>query len=220
MDRARLALIWRGAFALVGWASVGLYYGLTLSGLTAAETATRTLHFFSFFTIQTNLLVAVALTLSVIGAGTSLGRWAASEGVRAGVTMYAVVVGLVYHFLLHATWNPRGLYQIANIGLHYVMPAAILIDWLVFTPNGRLRWLDAARWLAFPLLYSGWLLLLGAISGWYPYWFIDVAELGLGRTLLNLCGLLAFFGLMGLIVVAIDRTLGRRDRTARSVGPG
>jgi hypothetical protein len=59
-------------------------------------------------------------------------------------------------------------------------------------------------------------LLHGAIGGWYPYWFIDVAELGLGRTLLNLCGLLAFFGIVGLIVVAIDRTLGRRDRTPAS----
>jgi hypothetical protein len=216
MDRARIALIWRGLFAVVGWASVGLYYGLTISGLTPAETATRTLHFFSFFTIQTNLLVAVALTLPVIGAGTGPGRWAASEGVRAGVTMYAVVVGLVYHFLLHATWNPQGLYQVANISLHYVMPVAILFDWLVFTPNGRLRWIDAGKWLAFPLIYSVWLLLLGAFSGWYPYWFIDVPELGLGRTLRNLFGLLAFFGIVGLIVVAIDRTLGRRDRTAAS----
>jgi hypothetical protein len=216
MDRLRATLIWRGLFAVVGWASVGLYYVLTISGLTPAETATRTLHFFSFFTIQTNLLVALALTLPVIVARTRPGRWAASEGVRAGVTMYAVVVGLVYHFLLHATWNPQGLYQVANIGLHYVMPLAVLIDWLVFTPNGRLRWIDAGKWLAFPLIYSVWLLLLGAFSGWYPYWFIDVAELGLGRTLLNLCGLLAFFGVIGLIIVAIDRTLGQRDRTPAS----
>jgi hypothetical protein len=216
MDRLRATLIWRGLFAVVGWASVGLYYVLTISGLTPAETATRTLHFFSFFTIQTNLLVALVLTLPVIVARTRPGRWAASEGVRAGVTMYAVVVGLVYHFLLHATWNPQGLYQVANIGLHYVMPLAVLIDWLVFTPNGRLRWIDAGKWLAFPLIYSVWLLLLGAFSGWYPYWFIDVAELGLGRTLLNLCGLLAFFGVIGLIIVAIDRTLGQRDRTPAS----
>ena len=219
MDRSHAARIWRGVFAVVGWAALGLQYGLMIAGLSAAETATRTLHFFSFFTILTNLLVAVALTLPVIGAGTRLGRLASSEGVRAGVTMYAVVVGLVYHFLLHATWSPQGWSYVANIALHYVMPFAVLIDWLAFTPNGRLRWIDAARWLAFPLVYGGWTLLHGAVSGWYPYWFIDAGELGLGRTLLNLGGLLVFFGLVGLIVVAIDRTLGRRDRTARSVGP-
>jgi hypothetical protein len=216
MDRARVALIWRGVFAAVGWAALGLQYGLMIAGLTAVETATRTLHFFSFFTILTNLLVAVALTLPVVGPGTRMGRWASSEGVRAGVTMYAVVVGLVYHFLLHATWNPQGWSYVANIALHYVMPAAVLIDWLAFTPNGRLRWIDAGKWLAFPLIYGGWTLLRGAISGWYPYWFIDAGELGLGRTLLNFGGLLVFFGFVGLIVVAIDRTLGRRDRTAAS----
>ena len=220
MDRARGTLIWRGVFAAVGWAALGLQYGLMIAGLTAVETATRTLHFFSFFTILTNLLVAVALTLPVVGPGTRMGRWASSEGVRAGVTMYAVVVGLVYHFLLHATWNPQGWSYVANIALHYVMPAAVLIDWLAFTPNGRLRWIDAGKWLAFPLIYGGWTLLLGAISGWYPYWFIDAGELGLGRTLLNFGGLLVFFGLVGLIVVAIDRTLGRHDRTAGSVGAG
>lgn len=216
MDQSRAALAWRAVFAVVGWAALGLQYGLMISGQPVAEVATRTLNFFSFFTILTNLLVAVALTLPVIGAGTRPGRWAASEGLRAGVTMYAVVVGLVYHFLLHATWNPQGWSYVANIALHYVMPTAILIDWLVFTPNGRLRWIDAAKWLAFPLLYGGWTLLHGAVSGWYPYWFIDAGELGLGRTLLNFGGLLAFFGVIGLIVVAIDRTLGRRDRTAAS----
>lgn len=216
MNRSRVTLVWRSVFAVVGWAALGLQYGLMISGQPAAEVATRTLNFLSFFTILTNLLVAVALTLPVIGAGTRPGRWAASEGLRAGVTMYAVVVGLVYHFLLHATWNPQGWSYVANIALHYIMPAAILIDWLAFTPNGRLRWIDAGKWLAFPLLYGGWTLLHGALSGWYPYWFIDAGELGLGRTLLNFGGLLAFFGVIGLIVVAIDRTLGRRDRTAAS----
>jgi hypothetical protein len=216
MNRSRVTLVWRSVFAVVGWAALGLQYGLMISGQPAAEVATRTLNFFSFFTILTNLLVAVALTLPAIGAGTRPGRWAASEGLRAGVTMYAVVVGLVYHFLLHATWNPQGWSYVANIALHYIMPAAILIDWLAFTPNGRLRWIDAGKWLAFPLLYGGWTLLHGALSGWYPYWFIDAGELGLGRTLLNFGGLLAFFGVIGLIVVAIDRTLGRRDRTAAS----
>lgn len=216
MNRSRVTLVWRSVFAVVGWAALGLQYGLMISGQPAAEVATRTLNFFSFFTILTNLLVAVDLTLPAIGAGTRPGRWAASEGLRAGVTMYAVVVGLVYHFLLHATWNPQGWSYVANIALHYIMPAAILIDWLAFTPNGRLRWIDAGKWLAFPLLYGGWTLLHGALSGWYPYWFIDAGELGLGRTLLNFGGLLAFFGVIGLIVVAIDRTLGRRDRTAAS----
>lgn len=212
MDRA--ALVWRGLFALVGWATLALQYWLMITGNPDMGVGALTLNFFSFFTILTNVLVAVALTLPVVGAGTRLGRRAGSEGVRAGVTMYAVVVGLVYHFLLHATWDPQGWALVANILLHYVMPVAILLDWLLFTPKGRLRWIDAPKWLAFPLIYGGWTLVHGYAAGWWPYWFVDVQTLGLGKAALYFAGLLVLFLIVGLLVVTIDRALGRRDRSA------
>jgi hypothetical protein len=214
MDGDRAALAWRGIFALVGWAALALQYGLMITGNPGTGVGELTLNFFSFFTILTNVLVAVALTLPVVGARTRPGRWAGSEGVRAGVTMYAVVVGLVYHFLLHATWDPQGWALVANILLHYVMPAAILLDWLLFTPKGRLRWIDAPKWLAFPLLYGGWTLTHGYAAGWWPYWFVDVPTLGPGKAALYFAGLLVFFLVVGLLVVTIDRALGRRDRSA------
>jgi hypothetical protein len=212
MDRA--ALIWRAVFATVGWAALALQYGLMITGNPGMGVGELTLNFFSFFTVLTNVLVAVALTLPVVGAGTRLGRWAGSEGVRAGVTLYAVVVGLVYHFLLHATWNPQGWALVANILLHYVMPAAILLDWLLFTARGRLRWIDALKWLTFPLIYGGWTLVHGYAADWWPYWFIDVPALGLARAALYFSGLLVFFLIVGLLVVTIDRALARRDRSA------
>lgn len=213
MHRARLAMVWRASFGTVGWVALGLQYGLMLANNSDKGTAELTLNFLSFFTILTNVLVATALTLTVVGFGTRAGRWAGSEGVRAGVTMYAVVVGLVYHFLLHANWNPQGWSFVANILLHYVMPTAMLLDWLLFTPKGRLRWVDPAKWLAFPLIYGCWTLVHGYSAGWWPYWFIDVSKLGLGLAGLYFAGLLAFFLVVGLIVVAIDRTLRPRDRT-------
>ncbi len=208
---------WRAIFALVGWGSVALQYALTLKNNPDGNIGVLTLNFFSYFTILTNVLVATALTLPVVGAGTALGRWAASEGVRACATMYAVVVGLVYHFLLHSTWSPQGWSLVANVLLHYVMPAAMLLDWLLFTPKGRLRWIDAAKWLAFPLIYGGWTLAHGYAADWWPYWFTDVSQLGLGKAAAYFAGLLVFFLLVGLAVVTIDRTLGRRDRTADAV---
>ena len=205
--------VYRALFALVGWGALALQFGLMLGNNPGQSPVELTVNFLSFFTILTNVLVAVALILPVVGTGTRLGRWSASEGVRAGVTMYAVVVGLVYHFLLHATWNPQGWSLVANVLLHYVMPVAMLTDWLLFTAKGRLRWIDAAKWLAFPLIYGGWTLVHGYAAAWWPYWFVDVSTLGLGRAALYFAGLLIFFLCVGLIVVAIDRTLGRRDRT-------
>ena len=207
---------YRAVFAVVGWITLVLQLILMVAPARGWGLAAAVVNYFSFFTILTNVLVAAALTLPVVGAGTPLGRWAGSEGVRAGVTMYAVVVGLVYHFLLHATWDPQGWSLVANILLHYVMPAAILLDWLLFTPKGRLRWIDAPKWLVFPLVYGGWTLVHGYVAGWWPYWFLNVDELGLATAALYFLGLLVFFLVIGLLVVTIDRALGRRDRTPAS----
>lgn len=207
--------LWRGVFALVGLVALGLQYALMI-GTDPARIASLTLNFFSFFTILTNVLVMLAMLLPVIAGRTGAGRAMASPGVRAAVTMYAVVVGLVYHFLLHATWNPQGWAYVVNILLHYVMPGAMLIDWLTFVPRGQLTWRDPARWLLFPLAYGGWTLAHGLATDWWPYWFVDVSELGLGRTAAYFAGLLVFFLTVGLIVVTIDRALARRDRTPAS----
>jgi hypothetical protein len=207
-----MARLYRAVFACVGWFAVALQYGVTVSENPDSSAGELTLNFFSYFTILSNILVALALTAPVVAPNSRPGRWFAGEGVRAAMAMYIVVVGVVYHFLLAPTWNPQGLALLGNSLLHYVMPAAFVLDWLLFAPKGRLNWKDPAKWLVFPLVYGGWTLIHGALSGWWPYPFVDVGALGLGRVLLNFVGLLIFFLIVGLIVVAIDRTFGRRDR--------
>jgi hypothetical protein len=66
------------------------------------------------------------------------------------------------------------------------------------------------------LVYGGWTLAHGAMTGWWPYWFINVDELGLARAAASFAGLLIFFLLRGLVVVAIDSAFGRRDRRLAS----
>ncbi|MET4684993.1 Pr6Pr family membrane protein [Brevundimonas faecalis] len=208
------ARLYRAVFALVAWFALGLQYRLTISGNPHMGAGELTLNFFSYFTILSNILVALALTAPVVAPNSRIGRWALSEGVRAAVAMFIVVVGVVYHFLLAGIWAPQGWALVGNVLLHYVMPAAFVIDWLAFTPKGRLRWVDPAKWLVPVLIYGGWTLLHGKLSGWWPYWFTDVDKLGLGKVMVYFAGLLVFFLVVGLIVVAIDRTFGRRDSQA------
>jgi hypothetical protein len=207
-----MARLYRAVFAVIGWFAIGLQYGLMLNGNPHMSAGELTLNFFSYFTILSNILVALALTAPVVAPNSRLGRWSASEGVRAAVAMYIAVVGLTYHFLLAGVWDPQGWSLLANKLLHYVMPAAFVIDWLAFTPKGRLRWIDAVKWLAPVLIYGAWTLAHGKLSSWWPYWFVDVDKLGLGKAMVYFAGLLVFFLIVGLIVVAIDRTFGRRDR--------
>ena len=214
-DQPRL---WRATFAVVGWTALALQYLLMVAPVQGWTVLERTINYFSFFTILTNILVALAFTGPLLGEDSRLGRWSAGEGVRAAVALYIVVVGVVYHFLLHPYWNPTGWSLMVNLVLHYVMPAAFVLDWLWLTPKGRLRWIDPLKWLAFPLIYGGWTLIHGLATHWWPYGFVDVDALGLGRVVAIFGGLLVFFLMVGLGLVGLDRMFGRtgRDSGARA----
>lgn len=205
----RMARPWRIIFAVVGWSAIALQYVLAMGAATQSPLGS-TVVFFSYFTILTNVLVALAMAAPAVAPNSRLGRWTTTEGIRAAIAMYATVVGVIYHVFLHATWSPQGLAWVANIALHYVMPVAMVLDWLLLVPKGQLRWIDAPKWLAFPLIYGLWTMIHGALIGWYPYWFIDIGALGWGTALRNFAALLMLFLILGLVVVALDRAIGRR----------
>jgi hypothetical protein len=209
---------WRILFAIVGWAGLTAQYLLLLQAGTRSVLGS-TMVFFSYFTILTNVVVALALTAPALFPDSRLGRWTASEGVRAAVAMYIAVVGLIYHTLLDATWNPQGLLFYVNQVLHTVTPIAFVLDWLLFVPKGRLRWIDPVKWLAYPLLYGLWTVIHGQLIGWYPYWFIDIGELGWEQAGVNFAALLVFFLVLGLVVAAIDRGLSALGKGDSSLTP-
>lgn len=209
---------WRILFAIVGWVGLIAQYVLLI------QTGTRsvfgsTIVFFSYFTILTNILVALAFTAPALWPDSRPGRWTASEGVRAAVAMYIAVVGVIYHVLLAATWNPQGLLFYVNQALHTVIPIAFVLDWLLFVPKGRLRWIDPVKWLVYPLLYGIWTVIHGQLIGWYPYWFIDISALGWGPAAVNFTALLVFFLVLGLIVAALDRGLAALGKGDSSLTP-
>lgn len=208
-DRPRL---WRAAFAVIGWAALALQYLLMAAPADGWAVATRTLQYFSFFTILSNILVALALTGPLLKPTRRLARWTASPAFRAAVTTYILIVGVVYHFMIAPYWRPEGLTLAVNLVLHYVMPIAFLLDWLWFTQRGDLRWFDPVKALVFPLVFGVWTLGHGLATHWWPYGFVNVDALGLGRVLTVYGGLLAFFLLVGLALVGLDRALSRTRR--------
>lgn len=207
---------WRATFAVVGWVALTLQYLLMVGPANLAAMPGLTINFFSFFTILSNFLATLAFTGPLLHGQRRIARWSASEGVRAAVAMYIVVVGAVYHFMLAPYWKPEGLTFAVNVVLHYVMPAAFVIDWLAFAPKGRLRWIDPVKWLAFPLIYAGWTLFHGLATHWWPYGFVNVDQLGLSRVLAIFAGLLVFFLMVGLALVGLDRLFGRPARDSEA----
>lgn len=207
----------RALFAVIGWATIAAQFALMVRGQPAEAIAGLTVKFVSYFTIETNILIALAMTLPAVAGRSRLGQFAALNSTRAGVTFFAVIVGVVYHVLLAGTWQPTGLQWWVDQGLHTLMPLLMLFDWLVLTPRTGLSWTAPRRWLIFPAVFTVWTLVHGAMTQWYPYWFMDVDTLGWARTGLCLLGLFAFFLIAGWGVVGIERLL-TRDRMSVSSG--
>ena len=193
-----------GAAALA-WFAILLQYYLTVTK-PGAPFIEATVRYFSFFTILTNILVALALTLP----------WLARPSVRTAILTYIIIVAVIYHYLLAKLWNPQGWQLLADTIEHVVTPSLYVIDWVLFVPKGTVRWKSAFVWLIYPLVYAVYSLIHGAVTGFYPYPFINVGEFGYDKIVLNMGVLvLVFFGL-GLALIGIDRRMGRNNDTARA----
>jgi hypothetical protein len=199
------------ALAVLAWFGLLLQFVLTVqSNVHSGKGAVwGIVLYFGYFTILTNLLVCLALTLPLFAPSSAAGRFFARSDVNAGVATSIVFVGLAYHFLLRNLWSPHGLSLLADTLLHYVTPAAFMVYWWFAFPKGALRWGHPFIWGLYPTAYLAYALLRGAIIGNYPYGFIDVKAIGYERTLINGVGLLIAFFVLGLILVALGRVQRR-----------
>ena len=201
--------------ALLGWVALvlQLYLVLVQSPPGAVAMVGAVITYFSFFTILTNILVALVFTAAVFPTGAGWGQFFRRPSVQAGAAAYIAIVGIVYRLLLRQLWNPQGFQWVADVILHDVIPVGYVLYWLLFAPRTGLRWKDAVGWLAYPGAYLVYVLTRGAVSGLYPYPFMDVKVLGYGGVFAHTVVLLLVFLGMGLLVVAVGRwTRGRSPR--------
>jgi hypothetical protein len=197
--------------ALIAWLALGLQLYILIrnaeiNGLTRLQATGR---FFGYFTILTNLLVAVCFSSILLKPDSSMGRFFSRPSTIAAIALYIFIVGLVYNTILRFIWEPTGLQKWVDEALHVVVPLLFMLYWLLIVPKGFLKWFYPFRWLIYPAIYLVYALLRGALSGFYAYPFINVKELGYNRVLLNSGGLILVFIITGFLFVGIDKLLSR-----------
>lgn len=200
--RPALALL-----AVVSWAGVllQLWLSINLALANGKSASDGIVAFLGYFTVLSNVFVALCASLPLIARSSRLGRWFDKPMVLGCATTAIVLVGIAYHLLLRNVWAPQGLQLLADYLLHYVVPIAALACWVAFPPRARLGILAPLVWCLYPVCYLIYALIRGEVLGTYPYHFIDVASLGYSRVLFNGFGLLAAFIVLGAIVLAIAR---------------
>lgn len=96
---------------------------------------------------------------------------------------------------------------IAALVLHMVVPGLALGSWLAVGPRPRVdvRVIGAA--LAWPLLWLTYTLVVGRLSGWYPYPFLNVEVEGVAAVAVVSLAITVLFLLLLPAAYAVDRRL-------------
>lgn len=211
--RARVARIWYGTIAVVVAVALVIQLALVFSGGqdvnayqdTAGESlATRLVQLFSFFTIQSNLFVlgtSIALALDVFRDGKV---W---RVLRLSALLGIIITGLVYETILAQLIHPEGWALAATIGFHYISPWATVIGWLIFGPRPRMTWATTALAFIWPIAWLVYTFVRGAVTGWYPYPFLNVTEIGFADAVRNSAVILAIGVLIAVILTLLDHHL-------------
>jgi uncharacterized membrane protein len=171
----------------------------------------RLLRFVAYFTVESNILVLVTTARLARDPAYDGPRW---RVVRVAAVSGITVTGLVHWFLLRPLLHLDGADLVADKLLHLAVPLLAVGGWLLVGPRPRVDWPACLRAAGWPV---GWLVLMlvsGALTGWYPYPFLDHREHGWDHVMVVCMGIFVLF----FALFAAMREYDRRARPAPATG--
>jgi hypothetical protein len=178
------------------------YFGGHADGL--AGSIPRVIDNLSYFTIWSNILVAITTTMIYRNMNRTSQRL---KVLRLSSLMMITVTMLVYILILAPDANPQSWNIYTDLLLHYITPPVTILVWLFFGPRKWISWKIIFSSLLIPIIYILYTFARGAVIGKYPYGFINVFELGyvgaiVGTGVVLVLGLFIF-----LIYFIIDKLI-------------
>jgi hypothetical protein len=194
--------------AAVAWGAVAFQLVLVLTGSGVLleddppSMGERTYRFFAYFTIQSNLLVAVTSTVLAREPTVDRPWW---RVLRLAGLVGISVTGLVHFVLLRPLLDLDGADRVADKLLHMVVPVLAVAAWAWVGPRPRARLREAAYAVVWPVAWLVWTLVVGQLDGWVPYPFLDPDEDGWGAVGIACAGITILFLLLVGLVAWLDR---------------
>jgi hypothetical protein len=190
-----------GTLALCAWLTITLQWSLMFgrSAYSFKQTLSR---FLGYFTILSNILVALAFTAWFIYPVSILMDKPVAI-ISTAISVYIIIVGVIYHLLLRKSFPLVGLDKLANALLHTWLPLFYVLFWYLLVPAGMLDISLIAYFLILPLLYLGYILILGHLTTHYPYPFVNVAENGYPKVIRNAVLIALSFVLLSALLIYI-----------------
>ncbi|WP_280472475.1 Pr6Pr family membrane protein [Nocardia cyriacigeorgica] len=166
-------------------------------------------NYFSYFTIQSNVLGVVVLLVGAL-LDPADRRW---QAIRGASTLYLLITGVVYAVLL-ANIDVMLTDRWINDVLHRLLPLVMVLDWVLVPAALGLTGRLLGGLLIYPAVYGAYTLIRGPVVDWYPYPFLDPREQGYVSLVIGLVVLTGVFALLAVAVVALGG-LARRWQDGR-----
>lgn len=178
---------------------------------------------FTYFTVQSAIAAVVAFVLGAIVAlrQDKDPQWL--DLFRALVTTYILVSGIVFLTIVIQSSSRDYSMEVPwpSQVLHFYIPVIALLDWLTDTGKARLSW-RFLRWiLPYPIAWGIFTLVRGAQVGWYPYFFLDPAQVSgpLETAAYCLIAVVLFLGIAAVLVATSRLSWRPRSRGAAGAVP-
>jgi hypothetical protein len=185
-------------------AVIAIVVAVVAQWLESAQTPTYSFwNFFGYFTIQSNLIIAVALAVALVAAVRRKRADLAVSVLRGAATVYIATTGIVYNTLLTGA-NVSASVPWSNDIVHKIIPVYAVLDWLLFSDRARLLLRHVWWFLLYPAVWTTVVLVRGATDGWVPYPFLDPAQ-GYGVVAIYVVGIAVSITLLGILVVGMSR---------------
>jgi hypothetical protein len=164
--------------------------------------------YFSFFTVQSNLMAAGMLLLAAWYGLRRMNGPAQFAVLRCAVTGYMVVTSVVYHMPFNViTLDQPVTVTWANTMLHVIAPAYLVVDFLFAPGRSVVRWNRFWIIMTYPVGWIIYTMVRAPLVDWYPYPFLNPRFSVEGN--LSVAGYLAviavFIALVDLIMIGLSR---------------
>ena len=209
------------ARAFFGVTSALVTFGLALqlalsitaeSGAGSFEsTPDRIANFFSFFTVLSNIAVAVTTGLLAVRLDR---RSTLFRTLRLDALVGIAVTGVVFHLTLAQLQELTGWSAVADFLLHTASPVVCVLGWALFGPRGHLSRRVVLLAVAAPVCWLAYALIRGELvqdrfgKDYYAYPFMNVPEHGYPVVLVNVSLVALLFLATSFGALALDRRLG------------
>jgi hypothetical protein len=154
-------------------------------------------NFFSFFTIQSNIIAAVVLLIGASNASFVVRPTRLWDLIRGAAAIYLTLTFVVFALLLsNITEELQTTIPWVNAVVHQIVPLVLIADFLLVPLAHRIGFRQSLVWMIYPFAWLVYTLIRAQIVDWYPYPFLDPAESGgwAGVTVICVVILLGFVG--------------------------